>query len=67
MDLYPYLSGIRYPVDTRLLTTILAFNIKKQFYHISKTIIILLSSNNNFSTNQHVIDKDWKLKFRIIY
>jgi hypothetical protein len=47
----------RIPV-TRLPTTILAFNIKQQFYHISKTIIIPSSSNDNFSTNQYVIDKN---------
>jgi hypothetical protein len=71
MDLYPYPypSGIRYSTDTSYpsATTILAFNIKQQFYHISKTIIIPSSSNDNFSTNQHVIDKIEKLEFRIIY
>jgi hypothetical protein len=47
----------RIPV-THPPTTILAFNIKQQFYHISKTIIIPSSSNDNFSINQHVIDKN---------
>jgi hypothetical protein len=58
MDLYPYPypSGIHSVI--RPPTTILAFNIKQQFYHISKTIIIPSSSNDNFSTNQHVIDKN---------
>jgi hypothetical protein len=60
MDLYSYQypPGIRYPADTRPPTTILSFNIKQQFYHISKTIIIPSSSNDNFSINQHVIDKN---------
>jgi hypothetical protein len=55
-------SAIRRIPVTRPPTTILAFNIKQQFYHISKTIIIPSSSNDNFSTNQHVIDKNWKIR-----
>jgi hypothetical protein len=47
----------RIPV-TRPPTTILAFNIKQQFYHISKTIIILAAPNDNFNTKQHVMDKN---------
>jgi hypothetical protein len=40
----------RIPV-TRPPTTILAFNIKQQFYHISKSIIIPAESNDNSTPN----------------
>jgi hypothetical protein len=52
------ISVIRRIPTTRPPTTILAFNIKQQFYHISKTIIIPQASNDNFSTKQHVMDKN---------
>jgi hypothetical protein len=58
MDLYPYPypSGIRYPADTRYPLAHYNFSIQhqQQFYHISKTVIILahqmiISTPNNMS------------------
>jgi hypothetical protein len=59
MDLYPYpyQSGIRYPVDTRAHYN---FSIKHQtiiLLHF-KIIIIPIALNDNFSTKQHVMDKN---------
>jgi hypothetical protein len=66
MDLYPYPypSGIRYPADTRYPPAHYNFsiNIKQQFYHFSKIIIIPSSLNDNFSTNQHAVDKNCKIR-----
>jgi hypothetical protein len=51
-------SAIWWIPITRPPTRILAFNIKQQFYHISKTIIIPVASNDHFNTKQHVMDKN---------
>jgi hypothetical protein len=62
MDLYPYPypSGIRYPVDIRYPPAHYNFNIKHQttiLLHF-KIIIIPITLNDNFSTKQHVMDKN---------
>jgi hypothetical protein len=62
MDLYPYPypPGIRYPVDTRYPPAYYNFSIKHQttiLLHF-KIIIIPIALNDNFSTKQHVMDKN---------
>jgi hypothetical protein len=62
MDLYPYPypPGIRYPVDTHYPPAHYNFSIKHQttiLLHF-KIIIILIALNDNFSTKQHVMDKN---------
>jgi hypothetical protein len=62
MDLYPYPYplGIRYPVDTRYPPAHYNFSIKHQttiLLHF-KIIIIPITLNDNFSTKQHVMDKN---------
>jgi hypothetical protein len=31
------------------------------------SFIIIATSNNNFSTKQHVMDGNWKTRIRIVY
>jgi hypothetical protein len=62
MDLYPYPypSGIRYRVDTRYPAVHYNFSIQHQTTILPhfKKIIIPSTSNDNFSTKQHVLDKN---------
>jgi hypothetical protein len=57
---YPYLSGIHYPTDTRYSPAHYNFSIQQQTTILShfKIIITLEASNDNFSTKQHVKDKN---------
>jgi hypothetical protein len=62
MDPYPYSypPGIRYPVDTRYPAAHYNFSIKHQTTSLLhfKIITIPIALNDNFSTKQHVMDKN---------